>query len=86
MQTLEIPKTHCSAGRTNLEEVAAGTDSGNLDSDVDGIMDGLDQEPGVASNLCDGKHSGAAPGKYVKCPGWPELNHLAISCLYLSHI
>ena len=41
-------------GLTNLSEFNAGTDPGDWDSDGDGIRDGLDSEPGVASNACTG--------------------------------
>ena len=39
-------------GLTNFEEFEAGTDPNDPDSDADGIRDGLDAQPAVASNLC----------------------------------
>jgi hypothetical protein len=41
-------------GLFNLDEFFAGTDPQEPDSDEDGIIDGLDEAPGVASNLCAG--------------------------------
>lgn len=41
-------------GLTDEEELIIGTDPLNPDTDGDGIMDGLDREPLVPSNLCFG--------------------------------
>ncbi len=41
-------------GLTNLEEAQAGTRADTVDSDADGLHDGLDNAPAVASNLCSG--------------------------------
>jgi hypothetical protein len=44
-------------GLSGQEELVIGTDPCDPDSDGDGIMDGLDREPLVSSNLCSGDNS-----------------------------
>jgi hypothetical protein len=44
-------------GLSDQEEYDIGTDPLDPDSDSDGIMDGLDREPRVSSNLCGGDNA-----------------------------